>query len=634
MMKAVLTWLVMGLGWSGMIRAAERPNVVWIVSEDNSMHYLRHFFPGGAPAPAIEALAAQGLTFEHAFSNAPVCSVARTTLATGCYGPRVGTQFHRRYQEAAMPKGLRMFPAYLRDAGYHTTNNAKKDYNAAEGQGVWDASSDRASWRDRPDREQPFFHMESHAESHESGLQFNEGVYQGERPAHDPAAVMLAPYHPDTPLFRYTQARYLDKMRQIDRIVAETVAKLEEDGLLESTFVFYFGDHGGVLPRGKGYIYDTGLHVPLVVRVPEKFRHLAAGLELGSRVGGFVSFIDFGPTVLNLAGVAVPEGVDGRPFLGGNVDREELNARDEVLGYADRMDEKYDMVRALRKGKYHYMRCFQPWLPDGLQNNYRYRSLAYAEWRSLNQQGRLEGASKAFFEPRPVEMLFDCEADPHNARNLAGDPAHAVTLAAMRQRLGEKLRGLPDLSFYPESHLAQVAMGDPVAFGKAHASEIRKLADTADLALEGFAEARPKLEAALADPNQWVRYWAAMACTAPGEPAAGLAPAVEALLQDPEPAVRLRAVEFLGRIGKINPQPALAALVNSTQDAIFATEVLNSVVWFRDHFGGAYPAARADFNPRTHGADVDRRLDYLNGDPYPEDKEPGKKKKGKKGKAK
>ena len=178
--------------------AADRPNIVWIVSEDNSIHYLEHFFEGGAPAPNIEAMATHGLTFNNAFSNAPVCSVARTTLATACYGPRIGTQFHRRYAMAPMPQGLRMFPAYLRDAGYYTTNNSKKDYNAVEGKGVWDASSRNASWRNRPKQDQPFFHMQSHAQSHEGSLHFNRGVFENDKTKTDPnqyQTCRLSPRH-------------------------------------------------------------------------------------------------------------------------------------------------------------------------------------------------------------------------------------------------------------------------------------------------------------------------------------------------------------------------------------------------------------------------------------------------------
>jgi uncharacterized sulfatase len=607
-----------GLVWflASMLAAAERPNIVWIVSEDNSIHYLDHFFAGGAKTPNIEALAAHGLTFDHAFSNAPVCSVARTTLATGCYGPRIGTQFHRRYQLAPMPEDLRMFPAYLREAGYYTTNNSKKDYNAVEGKGVWDESSRQASWRKRPGKDQPFFHMQSHAQSHESSLHFSRDAFEREETVHDPASVKLADYHPDTPLFRYTHARYLDRMMVIDDIVAQTVKSLEKDGLLEDTFIFYFGDHGGVLPGSKGYIYDGGLHVPLVVRVPENFRHLVDAAD-GTRVSGFVSFIDFGPTVLHLAGVPVPDQMDGQPFLGKDVSLKSVNARDESFGYADRFDEKYDFIRSLRKGKFQYIRNYQPYLPDGLNNNYRYKCLAFAQWRDLFKAGKLRGATKQFFEPKAVEHLYDCEADPHQVNNLANDPKHAALLQELRSRLQTMVKQLPDLSFYPESYLVNHAMDNPVAFGQNHKSEIAQLVDIADLALLPFEEAKPQIIRALQAGAPMQRYWAAMVCTAFGDQATTLADNVRPLLKDDVETVRIRAAEFLGLIGEINPQRPLTSIINTTDDAVVATEALNSVVWFRDFFDDRYPVKRSDFHPVCRGADIDDRLNYINGVPYP-----------------
>ncbi|MDA7994311.1 MAG: sulfatase-like hydrolase/transferase, partial [Pirellulales bacterium] len=217
--------------------AADRPNVVWIVSEDNSHHYLKHFFESGAPAPNIEAMAAHGITFDHAFSNAPVCSVARSTLATGCLGPRIGTQFHRKHTIATLPQGLRMFSELLRDAGYYTSNNSKTDYNATPSKEAWDESSRTASWRKRRSPNQPFFHMESHAQSHESSLHFSQEVFENEETTTDPESVKLADYFPNTAKFRYTHARYHDRMAVIDEIVGSTISKLKEDGLLEDTFV-------------------------------------------------------------------------------------------------------------------------------------------------------------------------------------------------------------------------------------------------------------------------------------------------------------------------------------------------------------------------------------------------------------
>ena len=255
---------------------------------------------------------------------------------------------------------------------------------------------------------------------------------------------------------------------------------------------FYFGDHGGVLPRGKGYIYESGLHVPLIVRVPKNFRHMVDA-KTGSRLNGFVEFVDFGPTTLNLCGVEVPSQVDGKPFLGSGVTASELETRDESFGYADRFDEKYDLVRSIRKGKYQYIRNYQPYLPDGLMNIYRYKALAYVEWRDLFDAGKLSGPAKQFFEPKAVEHLYDCEADPHQVHNLANDPAHQKTLIDLRGRLQQKLKRFPDLSFYPESFLVSHAMDSPVEFGQSHKAEIANLIDTADLALLPFDQVREKI---------------------------------------------------------------------------------------------------------------------------------------------
>ena len=605
--------------------AADRPNVVWIVSEDNSHHYLKHFFESGAPTPNIEAMAAHGITFDHAFSNAPVCSVARSTLATGCLGPRIGTQFHRKHTIATLPQGLRMFSELLRDAGYYTSNNSKTDYNATPSKEAWDESSRTASWRKRRSPNQPFFHMESHAQSHESSLHFSQEVFENEETTTDPESVKLADYFPNTAKFRYTHARYHDRMAVIDEIVGSTISKLKEDGLLEDTFVFYFGDHGGVLPRGKGYIYESGLHVPLVVRVPDKWQHLI-DRENGSRAPGFVSFIDFGPTVLNLAEVKVPEQMDGIPFLGKGITAVEVDARDECYGYADRFDEKYEFIRSLRKGKYQYIRYFQPFLPDGLQNNYRYRMLAFTEWRDLYKDGKLTGSQLQFFQSKPVEQLFDAEADPHEINNLASDPRYANVLKDLRTRLATQMRALPDLSFYPESKLISV-MGDPVGFGQKHKAEIAQMADIHDLALLPFSAAEARLIAALESDNVWLRYSAAMTCSEIGAEATSLAEKVIPLIHDNSLVVRIRAAEFLGLINTIDPQPILADIVNRTSNPVEAGEALNSIVYFRDCHQPAYPIDAVLLKPVTTSDIITRRIDYLNGEPYKSTKRKPKKKK-------
>ena len=606
--------------------AADRPNVVWIVSEDNSKHYLKLFDENGAETPNIAALAEHGLMFTRAFSNAPVCSVARTTLATGCYAPRIGTQFHRRSELAEMPDGLKMFPAYLRDVGYYTTNNSKKDYNAVETEGTWDESSKTATWRGRPDEAQPFFHMQSHTESHESSLHFDEKSYQNDKTNHDPAEVTLPPYFPDTPLFRYTYARYLDNIQKIDEIVGETVAKLEEDGVLEDTFIFYFGDHGGVLPQGKGYLQETGLHVPLVVRVPENFKGMVGG-EMGEKNAGFISFVDFGPSVLNLAGVEVPDQMDGIPFLGEGAPLNEVAQRDTTFGYADRFDEKYEMLRSVRIGNWKYIRSYQPYYPDGLQNNYRYIMLAYREWRDLYNQGKLNPEQAAFFEPKPAERLYDLLADPHEVNNLADDESQLARLAEMRETLNAWLIEMPDLGFFPENVLYTEAMEDPVAFGQLNKERISELMETADLMVQPFSEIHGQLERALSSEDPMVRYWAATVCASFGEDASELTGNAKRLLADDDPMVRVRAAEFLGILGQIDPRSTLIEVVNETENPVEQLIALNAAAFFNENSRLAYPFDAESFTSVDEKSQAHRRILYFRNDWLTKKPKPKKKKK-------
>ena len=413
----------------------DQPNILWITSEDNSSHFMKMYDEHGASTPNIEFLASHGLQFMNAFSNAPVCSVARSTLISSCYAPRIGAQYHRRQQRVPIPEGLRMFPAYLRDAGYYTSNNSKEDYNIDKGEDVWDESSKKATWRKRGES-QPFFHVQNIGITHEGRLHFTEEQMSSEATKTNPESVFVPPVHPDTELFQYTYARYHDRIMEMDEQVGKIIEDLKKDGLLEETFVFYFGDHGGVLPGSKGYLKETGLKVPFVVYIPEKYKHLVKETP-GSKMDGFVSFIDFGATVLQLAGVEVPEALDGVPFLGPGIKSKDVESRNETYSYADRFDEKYDLVRALRVGKYKYIRNYQPFNMDGLQNNYRYRMLAYQEWREMYERGELNAAQSSFFTEKAVEELYDVEADPYEINNLAGEAEHSEILLKMRTRLRE-----------------------------------------------------------------------------------------------------------------------------------------------------------------------------------------------------
>lgn len=590
----------------------KQANFVWIISEDNSKHYLELFDPHGITTPHIEQMAREGIRFTRAFSNAPVCSVARSTLISACYGPRTGAQFHRRSKYVPLPEGIEMFPAYLKRAGYYTSNNSKEDYNYLKGEDVWDESSREAHWT-RREAGQPFFHMESHPVSHEGRLHFKQDFMDTYEPVTDPEEVHVFPNHPDTELFRFTGAFYRDRMLVVDSIVGKLIKELEEAGELESTFVFYFGDHGGVLPGSKGYAYESGLHVPLVVRIPKKFRHLVKQ-KRGELSDEIVSFIDFGPTLLELAGIDLPSGIDGLPFLGRDKARRGDNTSISY-GYADRFDEKYDMVRTVRKGQLKYMRSYQPFNVDGLQNNYRYRCLAYQQWREMFLEGQLNEVQAQFFLPRDPEALFDLDMDPYETKNLADDPGYASELREMRKLMGEWVKGMPDLSFYPENYLYALAFEDPVSFGQEHKEDIARLIDLADLQLLSFEEARPGITSALNSENPLDLYWGMIVCSAFGGKAEEFVGTAQKLCMHEDLLVRTRAAEFLGLTALGDPVPVISEALYECHEGVEALLILNSLVLLKDGpYAYDFPLEEEKLAAEVSGhPEVQRRLKYILG---------------------
>ena len=557
------------------------PNIVWLVSEDNSMHYLKMFNDNGVATPHIEGLAEQGLTYTKAFSNAAVCSAARSTIISGSYGPRLASHYHRRLEKVPMPDSLEMFPAYLKRAGYYTTNNSKEDYNFIKPANVWDESSKQASWKNRA-KDQPFFHVFNVGITHEGSLHFKEGVVQNKKTITDKNSFTVQPNHPNTELFKYTNAYYRDRIVQMDTKIGEVIKQLKEDGLYENTFIFYYGDHGGVLPGSKGYLFETGLHVPMVVHVPENYKHLAPQKQ-GSKVNGFVSFVDLAPTVLNLAGVKIPEEMDGKPFLGKNVTAKEVNNHDETFSYADRFDKKYDMVRALRKGKYKYIRSYQPFNYDGLMNEYRYKQLAYQEWAKLYKEGKLNDAQASFYKARSPEQLFDLENDPYETKNLTEDPAFKSTLTSLRKRLNFYMKDQPDLSFYPEHFLIKNAFENPEKFGQTHKTEILNYLEIADLSLVPFKEAKENLKRALKSDDPWKRYWAVIVCSTFGKESIEFASQIKEIASSDEERInKIRALEYVGLVLNENPLDKMNTIVNESIDKAESLLILNSMVLMTD----------------------------------------------------
>lgn len=573
------------------ISAADRPNIVWLTTEDNSANWYGLYNEQGATLPHVEWMAENGLVFNNAYSCAPVCSTARSTIISGCYAPRLGAQYHRREILVDMPPNLKPFPWYLRQAGYYTTNNSKTDYNfAGKLQNVaWDQSSGKATYRNRKDG-QPFFHVQNFGITHEG--QLFGGLPKGEELVVSPDDVEVFPYHPDSELFREKYAQYLTRQTLADKQMGAFIQQLEKDGLLDDTFIFHYGDHGGVLPGSKGYACNDGLQVAMVVYVPKNWKHLVPA-ERGSRVDGFVEFVDLSATVLNLAGVDIPEQIDGKPFLGQGISLDKLNQRDTAFGYAERFDEKYDLVRFLRKGNFTYHRNYQPFNFDGLHNEYRYKQPAFREWRDLYHAGKLNEAQSQFFEARPAEELYDLTNDPHEVHNLAADPAFAEKLAELRGLLQKRMSAMPDLGMIPESVFAAESKGNGYAYALENKGRLADLLQTADLQLESFASAQAGIENALNSKDALQRYWGLIVCSSFGEQAAPFyAKAQEMAASDSNLLVRTRAAEFLALTGQADPQEVLTDVLRKSTDPIEANLILNTVVLLRD----AAPGYAFDFS--------------------------------------
>lgn len=591
------------------------PNIVWLVTEDNSPDYLKLYNEEGEAMPNIEKLAQKGIIFNRAFSQGAVCSVARSTIISGCHAPRIGAQYHRRAQLAPMPDGLEMFPYYLRQAGYYTSNNNKEDYNLIKSDQVWDESSKDASYRNRKPG-QPFFHVQNFDITHEGKLHFTAEQMRDRPTKADPEKMITFPYHPNTPTFRYTHAKYLDLHQQADEALGRFIQQLEEDGLMEETFIFYYGDHGGVLPRSKGYIYESGVHVPLVVYIPEKWRHMVPYAP-GSRTNAFVQFVDLAPTVLNLAGVEVPDQMDGKAFLGAGIAQEALEQRNVTFSYADRFDEKYDLVRAIRKGKYKYIRNYQPFNMDALFNFYRYKMLAYQEWRELFEQGQLNEVQQQFFLPRSPEALYDLDKDPHEVNNLAEDPEYRAVLEELRSDLQLQLRSMPDLSFYPESYFLEVAIANPVQFGQRHKKETSDLIAVADLSLLPFRKAKKHIKKALNADNPWMRYWGLIVCSTFGKKAASFyKKAREMAEEDIENLVSMRAIEFLALNHQTVDREWILSILKQSGSETEANLILNSVALLKTVEPGFNIKIPSDlFLPKwmeKEGDLVSRRVEFIN----------------------
>jgi len=530
----LLTFLA--LAWVFSMQAAQRPNILWLSAEDISPH-LGCYGDSHAITPNLDQLAREGVRYTHAFTTAGVCAPCRSGIITGMYQTTIGT--HHMRCNAQLPEYIKPFPIYLRQAGYYCTNNSKKDYQFREPKDTWDESGGKAHWRKRKSG-QPFFSVFNFTGCHESGIAGEakyKSVTQNLKASQRQNAreLKLPPYYPDTPIVREDWKRNYELITAMDAWAGDMIKQLKADGLYENTIIIIWSDHGVGLPRAKRWLYDSGTRIPLIVRQP------------GGRAGvsdRLVSSIDFGPTALKLAGLEIPNHMQGQSFIHGQ-------PRDYVYGARDRMDERYDIIRSVRNKRYRYIRNYEP-----LKTYYQYmntpeKGATMKEIRRVAAKGEMPPAAALFLAPRkPVEELYDLEADPHEIRNLAGDKKYAKNLKKLREAHMQWVRETGDLGLLPEAEIEirEKAAGARFNILKGKNKLNAQLGNVAAMASSGVY-ALPSMLQAMQHPDAAVRYWGATGVGNIGREAANARQPMITALKDKSPSVRIAAARALVAMG-------------------------------------------------------------------------------------
>lgn len=527
-------------------KESSRPNILVLIAED-ICPALGCYGDEYATTPNIDKMAEGGMVYDFALTTAPICAPSRSALASGLYATSLGTQHLR--SEIPFPEKLKTLPVLLRENGYFTSNRNKTDYNF-DPEGMWEHwSSEYTPWRHRAEG-QPFYSFMNIGPSHEGSVNNLQNYkrfveHLSAEMFHDPANVPLPPYYPDSPKIREIWAHYYDILTVLDQNVGMVLDSLKADGLMEETIVFFIADHGFGMPRYKRWLYKTGMHVPMVVHVPEKYKHLVPGFSKGGHNANMISFIDLPATVLNLAGAEIPGYFEGKPIMGENATPE----REYAFGARDRADDMFEMSRSVTDGRYFYVRNFMPHLPY-IQPGFIFsdEKEAFRELRRLHLNGETNIEQEKLWNKKPVEELYDWQADPQELNNLADDPAYTDIKKKLKSKLQGWMVETRDLGLLPEAeYMIRSEGSSPYEYARESGDyQVGKILETAEMVgTAGEEELIKKLN----DAESGVRFWAVVGLVQLEQIGNESKKALTELLGDSSPAVQITAAEALCQFG-------------------------------------------------------------------------------------
>lgn len=580
----------------------ESPNIVWITCEDIGP-MLGCYGDTVARTPNLDQLATDGTKYTKAYATAPVCSPSRSCIITGVHATSLGSQHLR--SEVTIPGEIIPFPKYLREVGYYCTNNDKEDYNFTDTT-IWNESGKEAHWRNR-EGNQSFFSVFNLGMTHQSQIfgtdrQFEDryGYKLSQEERCQPDSIVLPPYYPDSPVIRKLWARYYDLVTIMDNEVGNLLHQLKEDGLEDNTIVFFYSDHGIGLPRGKRALYDFGIKVPLLINIPEKFRE-GWGETGGAINSDLVSFTDFAPSLLSLVGIDIPGYMQGTSLFTENTSE----ATEYIFATSDRVDEGFELSRAVISKKYKYIRNYMPHLPLLQPNFYTDQSEIMQELNRISENSKLNKTRQTMFQKKRMpEELYDLEKDPHEVYNLAADAKYLAVLLKMRTAHTNWVLKTFDTGFMPEEMMHSLSWhSTPYEMARdTGLYPLRRIVEAANLMLDpGKLDA--KLPEYLDDSNHFVVYWALNNLLSFPKKAPWYLTEIQDLLHHENANIRILSADLICRAGK--PGQGLPVLLQELRNKdemimLYAARTYQLLGQIADPIKAAVDQIRKELNKKVN----------------------------------